>query len=137
MSSTTYDALLAMVDRENSKVDSIVRQLSKSAKWWKVLFKMLLIYKSANSILDGISKFEKERCYDCSIKCEIDTKDNLSKLVNYLTITNSIMEKTPGAKYLMPLFAKVLADCENKLENYWIATDSEVKEFAMKLSARI
>lgn len=137
MFSTTYDALLAQVDKESSMLASIVGQISKSAKWWKVLLNMHFIYKSVNSILDIISKLEKERCDKCSIKCNTDIKGYLSKTVDNLTTMNSILEKSPGVKYLMPYFTKVLADCENKLENYWIATDSEIKDLAMKLSAKI
>jgi hypothetical protein len=137
MSSTTYDALLAQVDRESGKVASVVGQISKSSQWWKIFFKAYSIYKSANSILDIISKLEKERCDNCSTKCDSDIKGYLSKMVDGITSANSILGKSSGTKYLMPYFTKVLADYENKLENYWIATDNEVKEFAMKLSARI
>ena len=89
-------------------------------------------------LVRSLTKMEKRSCVECDIEC--NTYINIAGL-------ESIVKDFKAAKehlrvlglpsLLLKLESVIIHKIENKVENYWISSDKEIKELALSISNKI
>lgn len=138
MSTITVDELKALTEKVSADSD-IVASLGKSisisvSKSSIFTLSMVLIFLSRR-LLKYLNKIESA-CSHCATTCSVDFdfKTDLERVVTAWDKVILKKEKVNFPKFILKHEKDLLEEFENKLENYWIASDKEIKELAHLVS---
>lgn len=134
-----YKALTAKISADSEVVTSLGKSVSVSLSLSSVFMRSLFLIILSKRLLKSINKME-EFCFKCSITCDttFDFKHNLERIVS---VWNEVVRKKEQTKkfprFVLQWENNILEQFENKLENYWIASDKEIKELSRSISEKL
>lgn len=141
MSTITINELNALKEKISADSDvvaslgqSIAISVSYSGVLMRSLFTILLGYR----LLKNLNKVD-DACFKCVDVCDKDFnfRINLEKMVR--SWDNALQKKAQikFPKTILKWETNLLEKFENKIENYWISSDKEVKELTRSISEKL
>lgn len=132
------DALKAKISADSDVVASLGKSVAISVSYSGVLMRSLFIILLGHRLLKNMNKLDAA-CFKCVDICDKDFnfKTNLEKMVS--SWNEAIQKKTQikFPKTVLRWETNLLEQFENKLENYWITSDKEVKELTHSISEKL
>lgn len=141
MSTTTineYEALKAKIQADSDVVASLGKSIAVSLNYSSILARSLIFLLLSHRLLRSMKKMES-LCFRCSANCDVSF-DFTKKLENIVNTWNDVIHKKEQVnfpKLVLRWENEVLEQFENKLENYWIASDKEIKELTHSISEKL
>jgi hypothetical protein len=142
MHSTTYEELLKRVSTEGQVLDSLYRRIHIQQNRLSIIGRTLHLAYFTKRYLRHIQKLEN-MTMTCSRECsrlreyQSIVKENLSYIVEQEQSIIPSLEKINMPNVIVNLHKNILDQYEDKLENYFIATDDEIQELTARISEKM
>lgn len=131
-----YEALKAKIFADSEIVASLGKSIGVSLSFPSVLIRSLFLILLSKRLLKIMNKLEAH-CYNCDIKCDT-TFDFTSQLEKLVRTWKGVIEKKDNLPQFISRWENnMLEQFEDKLENYWIASDKEIKELAHSITKKV
>ncbi|MCL5022446.1 MAG: hypothetical protein M1497_03605 [Nitrospirae bacterium] len=133
-----YKALQAKISADSEVIASLGRSVAVSLSFSGIFTRSLILLVLSQRLLRSMKKMDA-LCYRCDANCDV-TFEFKSKLENVVTTWNEVIrrkEQTKFPQFVLRWENNVVEQFEDKLENYWIASDIEIKELAHSISEKM
>ncbi|MBA4348539.1 MAG: hypothetical protein C0415_00920 [Thermodesulfovibrio sp.] len=133
-----YKALTAKISADSDVVASLGKSVAVSMSFSSVFIRSLFLVILSHRLLKSMNRMESA-CFTCNINCNItfDFKNKLEEIVTTWDEVIKNKEQINFPKLILRWENDLLEQFENKLENYWIASDKEIKDFAHSISDKL
>ena len=138
MSTITVDELKALTEKVSADSDivaSLGKSISISVSKSSIFARSIALILLSRGLLKRLNKIESA-CSHCAATCNADF-DFRADLERVVTAWDGVIlkkEKVRFPNFILRHEKNLLEEFENKLENYWIASDKEIKELAHSVS---
>lgn len=135
---TQYEALKAKIFADSEVAASLGKSIGVSLSFTSDLIRSLFFILLSKRLLKIMNKLEAH-CYNCDIKCDT-TFDFTSQLEKLVSTWKGVIEKKEQInlpQFILRWESNMLEQFEDKLENYWIASDKEIKELAHSIAKKV
>lgn len=136
MADTTYQELIHKFDYTSNKLSYICNTIALPISYIRLVYKVIDLWYTGTIALRIINKVERINCIKCDGSCGFPQKEGLDRIVKSMRhcINNTSDKPVP---IVTPVMQNLLEQFEDKLENYWIATDKETKDLLHSLANSI
>lgn len=130
---STYESLIEEFDHKSNRLSRLCNSISRKITYFHLIYKSIDLWITSIAALRIINKVEKISCMKCDGSCGFPQKEGLQRIVNSM---RHCINKTANRPIFIvsPIMKNLLVQFEDKLENYWIATDKETKDLLHSLA---
>ncbi|MFQ5715372.1 MAG: hypothetical protein ACE5GU_15215 [Candidatus Scalinduaceae bacterium] len=133
-----YNRLLKKLTLDSEELKALAIAISLPASIIDLIIKCLYQIYVIRSILKTVDKLIKYKCIDCDYECNFEIKKDLETIVKSMKSSKELKEEVWFIPSLVTkLEGRTIEELEDKIENYWIASDKEIKELTNSISSKI
>lgn len=111
--------------------------LSMPGNYFSLLWFTCRLVFSLARILSVLKTFETQRCEQCDKFCFSDITPSLEEIVRYGNKLIELQKKNSVPSLLLSIEKHLFGEIQNKVENYWIASDTEIKSLASAIEKKM
>jgi hypothetical protein len=138
MNAATYGSQLRAIESDTFAIVSQCQlYLKTSMPTTRLFFYTLKLYILSRRMLRRIDRLDKAECGTCSAstECRLSVKQFQADVVKCMRAMTS--HDKEASSVIRKINRDILDRYEDKLENYWIASDGEIKGLVSELSDKL
>lgn len=138
MNTSSYNTLTKKLSYDVKEIDLLFEAMSLQMSFVENTIKNFYLLFVTWNLVRTLTKIEEKSCMECDIECDIDF--DITKLESIAKGFNDIKEHQRVLGLPSPLIkleSVIIHKIENKIENYWIGSNKEIKDLALSISNKI
>jgi hypothetical protein len=138
MSTATFDQLKHKISADSDVVGSLNKSIVASVAISSVFVRTFVLIFWGHRLLKSMNKIDAY-CFECSEECDNDFefKTGLEKTTQSWNEALIKKEQIRFPKTIIKWEKNILEEFENKIENYWLASDKEIRDLSNSISEKM
>ncbi|MCR4291261.1 MAG: hypothetical protein NUV76_00120 [Candidatus Kuenenia sp.] len=136
MRATSYEELLNAISTKSEVTNKVIRAVYPANSFFRIAKCSFVLIRGCISMLRKLEKMDVY-CNVCDTFCRNDLVVSLKRLVEAGDLLISLQNKVKFPHFIIRIEDYYLGKLEDKIENYMIAADPEIRELVKALGGKI
>lgn len=136
MTATTFDLHEKAFKAKSKEIEDLSKSITSTVTSLKVKAIMTLYFLKLYFNIKTLEKLEQTCFKECN-NCTSNITDNLKSLISSMKAISNHMKKLNFSSFYLKINEYFIEEFENKLENYEIASDSDIKDLFNELHLKL